>query len=388
MLKKLKIKSRLSIYIGILLTILLSGSYLYTGYYRELLTLAVGFILYTIVVKRFQFSVFIRCYAPFMILITLVNIVVNGIGSLMFLTFIIGPLFTYSLVSSISYDDFKKAWLNVMCLISLWSLFVFILVQLGIQTEVPSYSDKYELLMGINVRVRENRLCGLSFEPGVFQILLIYTLLMWIDNIKLILSKQSLIIKFFVCFMALLATQSTMGYLALLVVCGSVFFKTGIPYKRKIKYIVIGGIIITPIAYYVITGDVVQNKINEEDGNMSYTIRLMDNIALWNVFMENPIFGAGIETRKWEVMATAYGNETASNGVLAMLSRVGIFWIILYVIFLYINSKKIGLHISPLYFVLVVLLPLCNEDIAYTPIAYIFALPFLRINSCQMLYKN
>lgn len=371
-------KNNLFTYIGIVLIILMSGSYLYDAYYLLFFALSMLYIMVCFMKHSRAFSSFFRTYGFYFIVLTFVNILVNGLGSNMFINYCISPALVYSLCCTMTFDSFRKDWLNLISIISAWALIAFVLLQVGYPASTANFgSIPVHHILGINMRVAENRLCGLSFEPGVFQILLIYTILMWIDKIRIMQLTKNEKAQLLLCLVALLATQSSMGYFGLIAVLGGLVITPKFSKVYGYKGIFVLALIFAA-SFYLYTSPIIQNKLNEEDGNMSFTIRMMDTMSVWQIFTEHPIFGAGVETPLWKSLAASYGNVSSSNGNLNMMSRLGIFWLIGFVVALYKNGKRLKLGMLKLYFVFAVMLPLFNEDQCYSPIGFLFVLPFLK----------
>lgn len=319
---------------------------------------------------------FFKSYSFYYILLVVISMLVWGIDDLTFITYLIVPIFSYNFFKLTDYENFKKKWLIVTTFISSWSLLAYLFFLYGFPTNTVLLGTTYkcELLLGINLRVAESRLCGLSFEPGVYQIFLLFTLLMWIKDIRnrSLSSKEKLCL--LSCLFALLATQSTMGYLGLIMVLGA--FVTSKDYLRRHFKKAIGlTVLLVPLAFVLFTSSVVQDKFNEADGNESYSIRLLDTMASYSMIETSPFLGNGIGER-WANLAAKYGNITNSNGVLNMISRLGVFWIVFYVLFLIKFSKNNHIGIWPLYFTLIILIVFMNEDIVYSPLGFIFVSNF------------
>lgn len=355
----------------------MSGSYLYWGYATFLLLLS---LLYTFLTffysKSFIKVAFFRSFSFIYIILVILCLMLWGIDDNTYLTYLIVPLFSYNYFKLTTFLDFKEKWLDITAVISLWSIISFSLFIFDIfdpQT-IMMGDHKFDLLFGINIRASESRLCGVSFEPGVFQILLIYTLLMWVKNIRFWYFTNLTKIKLLICVVALLTTQSTMGYLGLIVVFGAIVASGGYV-KRHFQKVIVLFMLFLPLTYIIYTSSIVQDKLNESDGNESYSIRIIDTMASWRMIEDSPILGNGIGKR-WANIAESYGNITNSNGVLNMISRLGVFWIVFYSYYAIKSCRKNRYDIIPIYYVLAVLIPLLNEDIAYTPLAFIFVSEF------------
>lgn len=376
-------------YIGIILIYLLSGSYLYWGYAQIFLSMALLYVFFICLVSRSFFdSDFWKSFSFLYILLVLICLIFWGIDDNTYLTYLIIPLFSYHFFRFTSFDDFRVKWLKITTIISIWSLIAFVFFMLDILTpqEILVGDKKFNLVLGINIRINEFRLCGLSFEPGVFQIFLLYTLLMWVKNIRLWNFSKQTRNCLLICVIALLATQSTMGYIGLIVVLGAIFASNN--YIKKNRGRVLGLIFLfVPLTIGIIQSSIVQDKFLEKDGNESYSIRIIDATAAYEMFEDSPILGNGIGKR-WANIAASHGNITNSNGVLNMLSRLGVFWLVLYVFYTIKGCKRNLYEINPIYFVFAVLFPLLNEDIVYTPLAFIFVSSFSRFTKLKLIQNK
>jgi O-antigen ligase len=132
------------------------------------------------------------------------------------------------------------------------------------------------------------------------------------------------------------------------------------------------------LIYYVVTSEIILDKISNRDSeNSSFFIRANDNFACLRMFAENPLLGVG-NGSLYESLSSKYGNVTASNGILAELARLGIFWGILYFSYFFKGINKITQYKKSFmfFFAFICILVLANEDMMGYPIAYIMTLQF------------
>ena len=130
--------------------------------------------------------------------------------------------------------------------------------------------------------------------------------------------------------------------------------------------------------YYIFNSDVIVDKFAQdstEGAQTSYAIRRMDNLSMLTMAIEQPLFGYGYQTVEFENRASYLGNFSSSNGILYMAACAGIWWVIFYVIFLYVNIRKQGMPM-PLLVVAIFILLQCNERFVELPISYVFLTAF------------
>lgn len=223
------------------------------------------------------------------------------------------------------------------------------------------------------------RFSSIYWEPGQAQIVIMFVLLLFTDdikekllNIKYILSKYSILI------LALVLTQSTAGYLVFMLYF-SIILLLNSTIKKK-KYLKpIFGILAVLFAFLMFNSSVIQDKFdqrNEKSEDTSYAIRVRDNIVCYEIASENPFFGCGLGSRYLEFQLSSRGSRTSSNGWLLTGAQVGFTYLIFILFIMLKRIKQMNLKIPAILLLLILVLSQCNEAFTYFPYIWIYVFKF------------
>ena len=297
-----------------------------------------------------------------------------------FYTIILMLLGTYWFFSNITFTRFKILYLNICTYLALISLIIYISVHLGLAPITVIDLSFYSFFHCVGWCGISDRLFGIYWEPGVYQIVLNVSLFLYLNEIANFALTKKQKIKLSIIIIALLLTQSTAGYLNLAILVGLVFFRS-----KKIRsniFIFITTCTLTCFAiFYLYNSPIVQNKINQKgtDGT-SYEIRLADNIGMLIMTTEKPIIGYGLSSTDYEKRADELGNKTSSNGILAMSAMLGLPFLFVYLYFMSKGIKRIIKGFAANLCLPLIILFHCTEVYFYFPIALIFILDFKKEN--------
>ena len=146
------------------------------------------------------------------------------------LPFILNPLGVFFVLSSISFNRFRDILLQQLTILSAISIVIQIGYDIGLFMPTPLtpagvmqpyYMCCYLFSMGWELGTKITRLSSIYWEPGQFQIIIMFTLSLFVDQLRNIAEWKSLLKKFGIIVLALFMTISTMGYMvfALLIFC-------------------------------------------------------------------------------------------------------------------------------------------------------------------------
>lgn len=305
----------------------------------------------------------------------------TGVKTNYYFTYLINYVSTVLIVSSFSFEEFRQKLLKVIQYLSLISIIVHELYLFGFIGGTHHYYpgvtdvDVTTALYVFNVGWGENRLSSVFWEPGQYQLILNFTLVLCANDIMQQLKGHEikvLVKRYFILVLALILTNSTMGYLAFALFCTAVAFN----YLDK-KHIISGVIILTLMAIcatLLLKSDVVGDKFAQKNEikDTSYSIRMADNLSMLQMMCERPITGYGIETVGFEKRSLSLGNRTSSNGWLCAGSQLGFPFLVALLVLVWNGVKLITKGVSkPILFFLVIILSQSNE--------FGFALPYLSL---------
>lgn len=278
---------------------------------------------------------------------------------------------TYFVVSSFDFHEFRTILLKEL----VWLSIISIIVQIGYDywgLPSTSYSSTGKAMWLIfTVGHGYHRLSSIFWEPGLYQIVIIYTLCLFTDEFRFH-SVETIIKRFLVLFIAMLMTKSTMGYLSTFIFLAGVLLSRP---KRKgrlpILFFVLLPILIGML-FLLLQTEAVQSKIDQKDSEIastSYYIRLNDNIGLLSMIMERPIDGFGIDTSDYIKANDSLDIQTASNGWLKEAAMNGVPCLLFFVYLVYKGVARMKNTVSVVLIMLCLLISQCNE--------YIIAFPYL-----------
>lgn len=284
---------------------------------------------------------------------------------------------SYFFISSYSYEEIKLYYLNSIVFLAVLSVIVYLGATAGLLQSSfvnhPNGSAVMCMMHKMGGYDIDTRLSGIFWEPGAYQIPLSMTLFLYFNNIldgDLFGSERW---KILIILVVLLLTRSTAAFLMLGLLVGYYIYKKirteGLTHTTIwLSVISVAGI---GLLFYSST---VQDKFNQVSGSdaSSYNIRMNDNLAMLQMIGERPIFGFGQDSVEGRIRGNELGNITSSNGILQMISSLGLAFFLMYIYFLYqgikkIFSQKVSFAILALFMFLQAF-----EVYWYFPVAFIF----------------
>lgn len=223
------------------------------------------------------------------------------------------------------------------------------------------------------------RFSSIYWEPGQTQIVIMFVLLLFTDDIKeKLLNFKYILSKYGILILALVLTQSTAGYLVFMLYF-SIILLLNSTIKKK-KYLKpIFGILAVLFAFLMFNSSVIQDKFdqrNEKSEDTSYAIRMRDNIVCYEIASENPFFGCGLGSRYLEFQLSSRGSRSSSNGWLLTGAQVGFPYLFFILFFMLKRIKQMNLKIPAILLLLILVLSQCNEAFTYFPYIWIYVFKF------------
>ncbi len=284
----------------------------------------------------------------------------------------------YFIISSFGFYDFREKWLQCVKWLCIISIPIQFLHDFGIiPTGGVDIRGNVTTLFFFNCDWGFSRLSSIYWECGQFQIVLIYTLLMFTDELSQWDYIQPLLKKFGVILFALLMTQSTTGYVCLmLLVLGLFVFSKNVYLSILQKILLVIPLFVVFLVIFssnTIQEKITQSQNTEVEKESSTAIRLQDNLALIDIIAESPYVGFGIETSSLAKRQYLNDSITSSNGWLYTAASLGVVYVIAFFILMYARIKERPRGIPALVIFGICFLSQCNEYIVFLP----YMLPFL-----------
>lgn len=302
------------------------------------------------------------------------------------LVYILNPLGVFFVLSSISFSRFRHILLRLLTILCAISIIVQIGYVLGIFSISPlitpgKIKPYYMCFHIFNVAWggETSRLSSIYWEPGQFQIIIIYTLCLFVDQLRNLSEWKKSLKKFGILVLALLMTLSTTGYIVFALLMMSVFLYSKTKKKKNISTYLMTGSVGLFLALALWNSDTIQNKLNQRNDVLertSYSVRMSDNLACLNITLSSPIYGYGIDTNSIKRQLVMNESETSSNGWLYTSASLGIPYLLFLLVCVYnrIRDMNLGIPIGLIWVVLV--LSQCNEYATFFPITYMYIFKF------------
>lgn len=325
-----------------------------------------------------------------MIWVLLSTLVVNEKNDNTFLKYIIFPMGMALAHSCLDFYKFRNALLKTANILLLISIIVHVGYNLDI---IPSQeiiiNDKPRIMslylfnvkwdIGSSVMFPITRFSSIYWEPGQCQIVIMYIIVLFSDVIKNKFHDFRFLLKHFgVLFLSIILTGSTTGYIVMALYIIAISFINNNK-KTIVRQNVLYFIFAICSVYAFWTTDVVQGKLEQSDTKIeatSLSIRMADNVACFNVTIQNPIFGLGVNSKELNRRLLQEGDTTSSNGWLFSSAQLGFVYLILLFTSMYIQIRKMQLCIPPFMLLIILIISQANEAATYFPYMWLYGCPY------------
>lgn len=299
------------------------------------------------------------------------------------------------IISSYDFYDFREKVRKILCIILTVSIIIQILRDLGVlmpKSMTTLNGEEFNFCLGLintdwGYMFGVHKLSSIYGEPGQLQIVILFVLCLFIDELLKIDRWKTNIKKFSVFLLGLIMTFSTMAYLMIAILVAIICIKSNVLQKNKYLFPIFA--FISACAFYaIIQSPIVQNKIKgvDYDGNqnLSFEVRMADNLALLEMTTENPIVGVGVESETFAKMKFTLGSKTDSNGWLRASAQLGIPYVLTLFLLIYAGIKKMKFGLNVFYVMLLLIATQCNEPYYFCPYIYMFIYSYRTFKN----YKN
>lgn len=307
----------------------------------------------------------------------------QGAHDLTWTSYVIFALGIFVVASIVDFDRFRNLLLRYL----VWLTIVSIIVQIGhdylgifpAQMYIDSTGEPRYLSLGLfTTEWGENRLASFFWEPGQYQIVILYVLVLFADEWSDITALRKSIRKFGVLIIALIMTLSTTAYLMLGLVVLTIMIRGSQMYIKFIPVFLLLGVFAT---YSLYSSDAVQNKVEQSENEAmesSYTIRLADNIGCLMVTLEDPLTGFGPGSDEMAERLLSEGSTSSSNGWLYGSAQLGIPYILFLWVCIWRNLKRVSHQTNRVLLFLILLLSQANEAVIFFPYTFMYVFSFKR----------
>ena len=326
------------------------------------------------------------------VVITLFSFIVNFNTSNLStnIKFLFVITFAYLFTFNISFSYFIRYYLKSMRLIVIVSLIGHFLINIiKIPIYLPTFTNINDVeyyngiiyfaikSFGVYNNSGMNRNIGCFWEPGLFATFILIAIIF-----ELVIKKNTSKTNLLIFFLGLLSTYSTFAYLMLVPITFIVLFSRMKGLKVFILFLL--SLIFVAVAYinydlitktlYALRPDTFGKLIEE---SVSVTDRIESPLTNLKIFLDHPIFGAGIGNTENIFSILTYGAQTSTSTY--FLAAFGIFGFLHLLFFSYGILKYSPLNLYTRTIILIVFLTQINkEPHIYFSLTFIIMFYFLK----------
>lgn len=289
---------------------------------------------------------------------------------------------SYCIVSKLKYSVFKCLILRIVALLAFVSIIHFILYEIGLLSPQYIESDDGFFYMSFLHRHIDGRLSGMYWEPGAYQIILNFTLVLYSRDMANSHTTRNEKYMLYTIILASLLTGSTTSYFVLCILVASyviITYRNNVitaKFLFRLLFLMFAGIVAIAI---MLKSSTVQDKLAQEGyENSSYEIRMNDNLALLQMIEENPLTGWGISTKEYSMRSKQLDNRTASNGPLVFTVYYGIIVTAIFFAVMYKNIKQFHFGLPPLIAFAIIIFMISFENFMMFPLMFTMYLKFAK----------
>ena len=282
------------------------------------------------------------------------------------------------IVKKTSFDKFSDIFIDIIFLLTLYSLIIYAFIFVGILSpnilynmgDNPVYSCAGCVFYKAGDFYRNSCIFR---EPGMYMIYINLCIIL-----KLIRNQKMTIWQIIVFSLGIFSSFSTAGIIVLFMML--IIYMLNMSKKHnKIKYIVVLAIIVYLVLASEFMNSMVFHKFSESEDNASFLARISSVLIPSSIFLDNPLLGCGFANFEKEYMNHSiklYGfNIGTSNSTNTIFNTFAVLGVIpgSFILFsLYKFSKKI--RKAKLLLFVGLLLMFSNESMFYSIILYIILL--------------
>lgn len=277
----------------------------------------------------------------------------------------------YFLVAAQEKEDFKRIYTNIVTVEAIVSVCIWILQMLNL------VQSRTEVILGFTYKhflynsIFATRNSGIFWEPGAFQFFLNLGLIFVFESKGSIKNYR---IKQIILTVAVLSTQSTMGYIILALIY---IYYVAINNEKKmntsqrLKYI-ISVAAICVVGIYVLSSNTVQGKFTND--NYSYRTRSVTWKVSSKMILDKPIIGYGYDSVYYNSTYQSLGSRSQHNssGMLLFTCYLGIPLMGCYLYMMYKSIKAMKFKMHPIWLSVILLLVFNSECFFTYPIIMYF----------------
>lgn len=313
-------------------------------------------------------NILLVSFLIFLIMISSTAIVYMGQSFIYYLFFVCEIIFAFGIVLIYEFKDFVNVFLKIMVFISIIGLLGYILLNnttllnnLPLLTNVNGWDYRTAVLFNYITMVPQ-RNCGMFWEPGIFATFLIYAIVF-----ELVFKKgKPIVLRLILFAVCLYTTNSSAGYV-LAFICVMIlmvnkdkiksknllfFFFASVLYFGLLVLIVNIPIIIQNTA--LINNPTLRKLLYENLSETTRTLAFSFNIK---VFLQYPIFGAGVDFVRQNMIKVA--DTSTSTHLLSIYGIQALSYTFLWMYAILKNKRK---NIFVNFSILFIIMAIVNKE--------------------------
>lgn len=319
----------------------------------------------------FEKKLFYYCFVLFILSVSSFIINFDFYSYLTYINFNISIFLAYYVFLLLKIDEIVSFLISFILILALSSLvgyylsdyMGFLKYNFEFRDQLYNYYWFYGGIDGVDFRN-----FSIFVEPGVFQIYLVFVLILLIFFRKRIGIKYYLTL--FFIFLAIFTTKSTSGYILAILFMGILFFRLSNSFYWKILSLPISFIVI----YYFSLLFQVKDNLNDKlygSQQLSFLTRMQSTEADLSIFSSNWFSGVGFGNYLTEMQMKGYYVDAATNTYTQILAIFGVFSLIVLLlpVFILIGKKSKEL-IYILTVILFLLFSYYNQPFVLYPFLY------------------
>ena len=304
--------------------------------------------------------------------VLLINTEIMGNGGMAAVVIAISSFFFWR---SYTFIRFREVFLHTLAFLLFFNIIIFIWDEISefpyaMYIKFNENNDNFERFF-LCYYLEKIRLSGIWGEPGVLQIFVNTAFLLYADKLRTWNLSRRELIELVILLIALLCSTSTMGYLVFMAIAYYTIWPSFNKFSPGSKFFLS---VLFLIGFASMLGSsAIQDKFSQDiEEERSFGIRLRDNWACFRMAIEEPLWGYGFGTKQYENQSILYRNLCNSNGWMANAARLGIVWLLIYIVYMKKAIRKLPLHMPTNIALFIILLMLANEDFVDYPLTYVY----------------
>ena len=372
-------------YVNVIIWVMLSGSVVMLMHGDVFIPLVLVFF---VIQMMFRFKRYVKLPNIIALLFLMGTYLINYLlywgqcwGPQQYFVNVLLAVSSFAFAELISEHDFSNIYVNVMIMLSIYSL---IMYSGGLLFRWDSLAVSRGNIKCVGLHnywaFSVGRNSGCFWEPGGFQIFLNLALIFSISNHSVKATTLEWL-KRIILIVTIITTRSTAGFILMAIICIYMLRKMlNNVHKRKLILFswILYCLVVLGILAWLFSSDAVQNKLFMPNG--STAMRWGDFTGSFWILSQVPIYGVGVNTAIKDNLLGNVGIVNNSVGILASSINYGICYMIIYVFIILRNVRTTHFLVTKYSFLLLVFIVITSltQSAFEFPVMYMFLFQFAK----------